>query len=65
MSMAQAISRVRFPRHFLSWLATHLNPRPRGKLDPRLLSGHLQRDIGFLDGRGAARDARAHSPCGR
>jgi hypothetical protein len=62
MSMAQAISRVRFPRHLVSWLAARLNPRPRGKLDPRLLSGHLQRDIGFLDGR-EARASRGVPEC--
>lgn len=36
---------------FLDALAALFGSRSRGRLDHRTLSAHLQRDLGFLDGR--------------
>jgi hypothetical protein len=38
-------------------LSAALTGRSRAVLDPRILSEHLQRDMGFLDGNGTTRSA--------
>lgn len=37
-------------KSWTSWLAQAFGARHGGRLDPRALSDHLKRDMGFLDG---------------
>ncbi|WEX08291.1 hypothetical protein [Chelativorans sp. AA-79] len=60
MSMVHTIPRARFSRRLLSWMTALLPRRRRRRLDPRMLSDHLKRDVGFLDGRRGTVEAR---PC--
>lgn len=50
MSMAHRTTHARFSELMLSWLLVRFRPNPRARLDPRTLSEHLKRDLGFLDG---------------
>ncbi|MBB2973003.1 hypothetical protein [Mesorhizobium sp. RMAD-H1] len=58
MAMAQTTLHASSPRSLLSRLGGYLTRRRPKRLDPRMLSEHLQRDIGFLDGRRARDCAR-------
>jgi len=60
MSMAHTTSYTRFSRDLLSRLAALFTRRRRKRLDPRILSDHLQRDIGFSDGRATAGRVQWH-----
>lgn len=59
MSLAHTTPHARFSWQLLSRLAARFARTP-GRLDPRTLPDHLQRDIGYLDGSGVARRASFH-----
>jgi len=61
MSMAHTTSHTRFSRDLFSRLAAFLIRGPRPRLDPRILPDHLQRDIGFSDGRATAGRVQWHT----